>query len=186
MVYYIWKTPGSSRSFWSNNGSRTVPQENIPYESSEDFSKSPHLTAAGLQNCISQNTRWFPPPQSPFCGIRRSCRNYPHPHQSHRGNTKSRLMCAGTSPRGGWYLSTRRRAHRNNCGGLPHEKPPSRKAGGLCWHYLFSRPVTRQLSSAQMSLTSVFGMGTGGPSSQSIPTMQMALHHRLCQSAFAL
>ena len=35
----------------------------------------------------------------------------------------------------------------------------------LCWHYLFSRPVARQLSSAQMSLTSVFGMGTGGPSS---------------------
>ena len=40
----------------------------------------------------------------------------------------------------------------------------------LCWRYLFSRPVTRQLSSAQMSLTSVFGMGTGGPSSQSTPT----------------
>ena len=40
----------------------------------------------------------------------------------------------------------------------------------LCWHYLFSRPVTRQLSSAQMCLTSVFGMGTGGPTSQSIPT----------------
>ena len=40
----------------------------------------------------------------------------------------------------------------------------------LCSHYLFSRPVTRQLSSAQMSVTSVFGMGTGGPSSQSTPT----------------
>ena len=33
----------------------------------------------------------------------------------------------------------------------------------ICWHYLFSRPVTRQLSSAYMCLTSVFGMGTGGP-----------------------
>ncbi len=32
------------------------------------------------------------------------------------------------------------------------------------------RPVTRQLSSAYVSLTSVFGMGTGGPSQQSIPT----------------
>ena len=47
----------------------------------------------------------------------------------------------------------------------------------LCWHYLSSRAVTRQVLSAYMSLTSVFGMGTGGPSWQSIPTMQMALHH---------
>ena len=41
----------------------------------------------------------------------------------------------------------------------------------LCWHYLSSRQVTLQVLSAQMSLTSVFGMGTGGPSSQSMPTM---------------
>ena len=40
----------------------------------------------------------------------------------------------------------------------------------LCWQYLFSRQVTLQVLSAQMSLTSVFGMGTGGPSSQSLPT----------------
>ena len=40
----------------------------------------------------------------------------------------------------------------------------------LCWQYLSSRQVTLQVLSAQMSLTSVFGMGTGGPSSQSIPT----------------
>ena len=45
-------------------------------------------------------------------------------------------------------------------------------AGFLCWHYLFSRPVTRQVSSAELSLTSVFGMGTGGPSIQSTPTIQ--------------
>ena len=45
-------------------------------------------------------------------------------------------------------------------------------AGPLCWHYLFSRPVTRQVSSAELSLTSVFGMGTGGPSPQSTPTIQ--------------
>ena len=44
-------------------------------------------------------------------------------------------------------------------------------SGVLCWHYLFSRPVTRQLSSAYMCLTSVFGMGTGGPSLQSKPTI---------------
>ena len=46
---------------------------------------------------------------------------------------------------------------------------------GLCWRYLFSQPVARQLSSAQMSLTSVFGMGTGGPSSQSTPTIYLSL-----------
>ena len=40
-----------------------------------------------------------------------------------------------------------------------------------CWHYLSSRAVARQVLSAQMSLTSVFGMGTGGPSLQSIPTL---------------
>ena len=40
----------------------------------------------------------------------------------------------------------------------------------MCRRYLFSRSVSRQVSSAQMSLTSVFGMGTGGPSSQSTPT----------------
>ena len=39
---------------------------------------------------------------------------------------------------------------------------------------LFSRAVTSQVSSAQTSLTSVFGMGTGGPSLQSTPTIQFA------------
>ena len=52
------------------------------------------------------------------------------------------------------------------------KKNPLFRAGSKCWRYLFSQPVTRQLSSAQMSLTSVFGMGTGGPSSQSTPTIQ--------------
>ena len=40
----------------------------------------------------------------------------------------------------------------------------------LCWRYLSSRPVSRQVFSAQVSLTAVFGMGTGGPSPQSAPT----------------
>ena len=39
-----------------------------------------------------------------------------------------------------------------------------------CWQNLLSRAVASQVSSARTSLTSVFGMGTGGPSSQSIPT----------------
>ena len=42
-----------------------------------------------------------------------------------------------------------------------------------CWHYLSSRAVTRQVLSAYMSLTSVFGMGTGGPSCQSTPTIYL-------------
>ena len=53
---------------------------------------------------------------------------------------------------------------------VAQNKKPRPFGRGLCWHYLFSRQVTLQVSSAQMSLTSVFGMGTGGPSSQSIPT----------------
>ena len=40
----------------------------------------------------------------------------------------------------------------------------------MCWRYLSSRAVARKVLSAQVSLTSVFGMGTGGPSPQSTPT----------------
>ena len=38
---------------------------------------------------------------------------------------------------------------------------------------LFSQPVARQVSSAQVSLTSVFGMGTGGPSPLKTLTMKL-------------
>ena len=38
---------------------------------------------------------------------------------------------------------------------------------------LFSHPVARALSSAPQSLTSVFGMGTGGPSASSTPTIDL-------------
>src|SRR5699024_2223855 len=37
--------------------------------------------------------------------------------------------------------------------------------------YLFSQAVSSQLSSAQVSLTSVFGMGTGGTSPSSTPAV---------------
>ena len=37
--------------------------------------------------------------------------------------------------------------------------------------YLFSQAVSNQLSSAQVSLTSVFGMGTGGSSPSSTPAI---------------
>ena len=50
-------------------------------------------------------------------------------------------------------------------------KSPDLSVGALRSRYLFSRPVTRQVSSAYMSLTSVFGMGTGGPSWQSTRTL---------------
>ena len=46
--------------------------------------------------------------------------------------------------------------------------------GALCWHYLSSRQVTLQVLWARVSLTSVFGMGTGGPSPQSTPTSSLS------------
>ena len=42
--------------------------------------------------------------------------------------------------------------------------------------YLSSQAVTHQVFSTQASLTSVFGMGTGGPSPPSAPTYQMLSH----------
>ena len=50
------------------------------------------------------------------------------------------------------------------------KKAPTFQSRLLCWRYLSSRAVARQVLSAQTSLTSVFGMGTGGPSLQSTPT----------------
>ena len=41
--------------------------------------------------------------------------------------------------------------------------------------YLFSQAVSSQLSSAQVSLTSVFGMGTGGSSPSSTPAIAWPL-----------
>ena len=38
------------------------------------------------------------------------------------------------------------------------------KTVALCWRYLSSRAVASQVLSAETSLTTVFGMGTGGPS----------------------
>ena len=52
------------------------------------------------------------------------------------------------------------------------KKPPTFVGGFLCSRYLSSRAVTRQVLSAYMCLTSVFGMGTGGPTWQSTRTIQ--------------
>ena len=86
--------------------------------------------------------------------------------------------CGGRSDLSEWQRSARSKlaspsaasaGHRNRKQVEPvprHKKNPTTEVVRfMCSRYLFSRPVTRQLSSAQMSLTSVFGMGTGGPSS---------------------
>ena len=49
---------------------------------------------------------------------------------------------------------------------------------------LFSRAVTSQVFSAPLSLTSVFGMGTGGPSASSTPTC--FLQHWYYTTAFII
>ena len=43
-------------------------------------------------------------------------------------------------------------------------KPRDFRRGVSCWRYLSSQAVSSQVLSAEASLTSVFGMGTGGPS----------------------
>ena len=70
---------------------------------------------------------------------------------------------------------------------ITYKKNPNLLVGALCSRYLFSQAVARQVSSAQMSLTSVFGMGTGGPSSQSIPTYVDGFRHLyICQKRLSL
>ena len=54
------------------------------------------------------------------------------------------------------------------------------QVGFLCWRYLSSRAVARKVLSAKVSLTSVFGMGTGGPSPQSTPTASKHLLRSGC------
>ena len=49
---------------------------------------------------------------------------------------------------------------------------------------LFSRAVTSQVFSAPLSLTSVFGMGTGGPSASSTPTILLFLYYSLLQELY--
>ena len=51
--------------------------------------------------------------------------------------------------------------------------------------YLFSRAVASQVSSARQSLTSVFGMGTGGPSALITPTIFQERSLKTKQENFA-
>ena len=62
----------------------------------------------------------------------------------------------------------RRSIQNKNPQGLLPEGFVFREAG----IYLFSQAVSSQLSSAQVSLTSVFGMGTGGTSPSSTPAVR--------------
>ena len=59
----------------------------------------------------------------------------------------------------------------NFCTEIRKDKSPDFSVEALCSRYLFSQPAARQLSSAYKCLTSVFGMGTGGPTWQSIRTL---------------
>ena len=52
------------------------------------------------------------------------------------------------------------------CGNTPANLIAIKEKAGT---YLFSQVVSNQLSSARQSLTSVFGMGTGGTSASSAP-----------------
>ena len=51
---------------------------------------------------------------------------------------------------------------------------------------LFFRAVTSQVFSAPLSLTSVFGMGTGGPSASSTPTILLYLFFPYLRSIYHL
>ena len=51
---------------------------------------------------------------------------------------------------------------------------------------LFSRAASSQVSSARMSLTTVFGMGTGGPSPSLTPTMPCSSHCCVIQLGYII
>ena len=71
----------------------------------------------------------------------------------HRQQASSHpLACHGMVPQ----------ASRTHFSGIA--KPRDFRRGVSCWRYLSSRAVSSQVLSAEASLTSVFGMGTGGPS----------------------
>ena len=65
-------------------------------------------------------------------------------------------------------------------------KSPDLSIEALCSRYLSSRAVTRQVLSAYMSLTSVFGMGTGGPSRQSTRTIGDGSNRLSMSKAYSL
>src|SRR5699024_859096 len=82
------------------------------------------------------------------------------------------FRCSACGPDGLWQPVRRSTQNKNPQGSLP-EGFAFREAG----IYLFSQAVSSQLSSAQVSLTSVFGMGTGGTSPSSTPAVWTKYTH---------
>ena len=60
--------------------------------------------------------------------------------------------------------------------GKANPRVSPRAGSPLCWQDLLSRAASHQVFSAAVSLTSVFGMGTGVPSRQSLPTLSAVPH----------
>ena len=71
------------------------------------------------------------------------------------------LPCQSTAPAARPPLLRRKRF------GAQGKKRDTQYCVSRCWRYLFSRAVASQVLSAGTSLTTVFGMGTGGPSAKS-------------------
>ena len=93
------------------------------------------------------------------------------------GKQKRRLpTCAATAGTGRPKIRLDINEKREGCTAFPFchivKTQPAYASCVSCRHSLFSRPVARQVFSTIMSLTSVFGMGTGGPSCQSTPTVK--------------
>ena len=61
----------------------------------------------------------------------------------------------------------------HQCKNQKENRNPYQTAVFRVGSYLFSRAVASQVSSARQSLTSVFGMGTGGPSAPMSPTLNL-------------
>ena len=86
--------------------------------------------------------------------------------------TASRVACGSPSwTRTNDTAVNSRVLYRLSYGGISKGSGLVRPDPSLCWRYLSSRAVSSQVLWAQMSLTAVFGMGTGGPSPQSTPTI---------------
>ena len=100
-------------------------------------------------------------------------------HFTHRRNSACPVWVARPeSYKPGWCFVLFRRVRERVLSHPGHrtKKQPSYWTTALCvGENLFFRAVTSQVSSAPASLTSVFGMGTGGPSRQSTPTIQFAV-----------
>ena len=80
------------------------------------------------------------------------------------------LFSRAVSSQVSWAEASLTDLSRDSAGGVPNKVNKTQKRTTAfvvvlsCWRYLFSRAVSSQVSWAEASLTSVFGMGTGGPS----------------------